>query len=55
MTSDTEAPEDTQNPADGSEPESGIDEKKMSLIEHLTELRRRLMYAAIAFVAVFLV
>lgn len=33
----------------------GLDDKKMSLIEHLTELRKRLMYAAIAFVIVFLI
>jgi len=32
-----------------------LDDRKMSLIEHLTELRKRLMYAAIAFVIVFLI
>ncbi|MBT4906794.1 MAG: twin-arginine translocase subunit TatC, partial [Rhodospirillaceae bacterium] len=52
MTSDTQDPEETNV---GDDPETGPDEKKMSLIEHLTELRRRLMYAAIAFVLVFLV
>jgi sec-independent protein translocase protein TatC len=52
MTSDTEDP---QNPATGETPEAGPNDEKMSLIEHLTELRRRLMYAAIAFVVVFLV
>ncbi len=36
-------------------PEEGDTEEKMSLIEHLTELRRRLMYAAVAFVLVFFV
>ncbi len=33
----------------------GLDDTRMSLIEHLTELRRRLVYAAVAFVVVFLV
>ena len=43
-----EGPDDT--------PENdGLDDRKMSLIEHLTELRQRLIYAAIAFVVVFLV
>lgn len=35
--------------------EEGLDDTKMSLIDHLTELRRRLIYAAVAFVVVFLV
>jgi len=35
--------------------ETDGDDKRMSIIDHLTELRRRLMYAAIAFVVVFLI
>jgi sec-independent protein translocase protein TatC len=35
--------------------ETDGDHKRMSIIDHLTELRRRLMYAAIAFVVVFLI
>jgi sec-independent protein translocase protein TatC len=49
MTSDTEeleAPDPSEN---------GLDDRKMSLIGHLTELRKRLMYAAIAFLLVFFV
>lgn len=51
MTTDTQEPEE---PVAGDESQGGLDDKKMSLIEHLTELRRRLMYSAIAFVLVFL-
>ena len=51
MTSDTQDPQD---PVADEASEDGPDDKKMSLIEHLTELRRRLMYAAIAFVLMFL-
>lgn len=32
-----------------------IDDRKMSLIEHLTELRKRLLFAAIGFVVMFLI
>ncbi|MDA0784956.1 MAG: twin-arginine translocase subunit TatC [Proteobacteria bacterium] len=46
---------DTQDPVAEEIPDGAPDDKKMSLIEHLTELRRRLMYAAIAFVVVFLI
>lgn len=52
MTSDTQEP---QEPAVDEDADNGLDDQKMSLIEHLTELRRRLMYAAIAFVVVFLI
>ena len=51
MTSETETDPTNEN---GPEKDEG-DDKKMSIIDHLTELRRRLMYAAIAFVIVFLV
>ena len=51
MTSETETDPTNEN---GPEKDEG-DDKKMSIIDHLTELRRRLMYAAIAFVLVFLV
>lgn len=52
MTSYTQEPEETTAEDDSG---TGPDDRKMSLIEHLTELRRRLMYAATAFVLVFLV
>lgn len=32
-----------------------IDDRKMSLIEHLTELRKRLLFAAVGFVVMFLI
>lgn len=59
MTSETgteniEGPE----PDKASEPDrddDGLDDRKMSLIEHLTELRKRLLFAAIGFVVIFLV
>jgi sec-independent protein translocase protein TatC len=34
--------------------EDDTDEKKMPLLDHLTELRRRLIYSALAFVVVFI-
>ncbi|MBN43838.1 MAG: twin-arginine translocase subunit TatC [Alphaproteobacteria bacterium] len=51
MTSEIQEPAGPKNHA----PEDGRDDKKMSLIEHLTELRRRLFYAFAAFIVVFLV
>lgn len=51
MTSENETHQTNEH---GPENDEG-DGKKMSIIDHLTELRRRLMYAAIAFVIVFLV
>ena len=57
MTSDTETdklegpgPDDVPDSEDGN-----LDDRKMSLIEHLTELRKRLMFAAIGFIVVFLI
>jgi sec-independent protein translocase protein TatC len=51
VTSETET-----DPINESGPdETDGDHKRMSIIDHLTELRRRLMYAAIAFVVVFLI
>jgi sec-independent protein translocase protein TatC len=51
VTSDTETDE-----IDGVGPdESDGDDKKMSIIDHLTELRKRLMYAALAFLVVFFI
>ena len=43
-------PDDSPAPED-----EGIDDRKMSLIEHLTELRKRLLFAAIGFVVMFLI
>ena len=43
-------PDDSPLPED-----EGIDDRKMSLIEHLTELRKRLLFAAIGFVVMFLI
>ena len=51
MTSETE-PDPINEPGPD---ETDGDHKRMSIIDHLTELRRRLMYAAIAFVVVFLI
>ena len=51
MTSDTETDE-----IGGAGPdENDGDDKKMSIIDHLTELRKRLMYAALAFLIVFFI
>ena len=57
MTSDTETdklegpgPDDVPDSEDGN-----LDDRKMSLIEHLTELRKRLMFAAIGFIVIFLI
>ena len=60
MTSGTEEPDQETTAAlasstDKTGSDETIDNRKMSLIEHLTELRRRLMYAFAAFVIVFLV
>ena len=66
MTSDTEDREEETSDAVPAETKSetetdkeggeeGIDGRKMSLIEHLTELRRRLFYAFGAFIVVFLI
>ena len=46
---------ETQDPGAQAGPDADLDDRKMSLIEHLTELRRRLMYAFAAFIVVFLV
>lgn len=57
MTSDTETNE-TEGGGPDDIPESGdgsLDDRKMSLIEHLTELRKRLMFAAIGFIVIFLI
>ena len=51
MTSETETDPINEPGSD----ETDGDDKRMSIIDHLTELRRRLMYAAIAFVVVFLI
>ncbi len=51
MTSETETDPINEPGPD----ETDGDHKRMSIIDHLTELRRRLMYAAIAFVVVFLI
>jgi sec-independent protein translocase protein TatC len=57
MTSDTETdklegpgPDDVPDSEDGN-----LDDRKMSLIEHLTELRKRLMFSAIGFIVIFLI
>lgn len=57
MTSDTETdklegpgPDDVPDSEDGN-----LDDRKMSLIEHLTELRKRLMFVAIGFIVIFLI
>ena len=57
MSSTPDEPEAIEGPDDVPEEgtEEGLDDRKMSLIEHLTELRRRLIFATIAFVLVFLV
>jgi len=53
---EADAPETEAIEGSDDTPENdGLDDRKMSLIEHLTELRQRLIYAAIAFVVVFLV
>ena len=51
MTSETETDPINEPGPD----ETDGDDKRMSIIDHLTELRRRLMYAAIAFVVVFII
>ena len=51
MTSETETDPINEPGSD----ETDGDDNRMSIIHHLTELRRRLMYAAIAFVVVFLI
>jgi sec-independent protein translocase protein TatC len=59
MTSETgtekiEGPDLDEGP-DNDAAETDLDDRKMSLIEHLTELRKRLMFAAIGFVVIFLI
>ena len=40
---------------DDSEAESTTEEGRMSMLDHLVELRRRLMWSGVAFIACFLV
>lgn len=47
-----EGPRPDDNPVDE---DAEIDDRKMSLIEHLTELRKRLLFAAVGFVVMFLI
>lgn len=57
MTSDDDT-EGLEGPGPDETPDSedeSLDERKMSLIEHLTELRKRLMFAAIGFILIFLI
>jgi len=59
-TGETAGPDEDQGTPEETVAEShqegdGLDDSKMSLIEHLTELRRRLIYAVAAFIVVFLI
>lgn len=47
--------EQTAGPAEMPDEEEDVEQHKMPLVSHLTELRRRLIYSLIAFVLVFLV